>query len=71
MSTQGHEQSHSLQSPGPAPSFSPDHSSGVAGVRRVSPLVVVRSLLLFYLELGGLLQAPISDLLYFILTGEF
>lgn len=52
-------------------SFRPDRSSGVAGVHSVSPLVEVHSPLLFYLELGGLLQAHISELLYFILTGEF
>lgn len=52
-------------------SFRLDRSPGVAGVLRVSPLVEVYFPLLFYLELGGLLQAHISELLYFILTGEF
>lgn len=52
-------------------SFRLDCSPGVAGVLRVSPLVEVYFPLLFYLELGGLLQAHISELLYFILTGEF
>lgn len=52
-------------------SFCLHRSSRVAGVLRVSPLVEVYFPLLFYLELGGLLQAHISELLYFILTGEF